>query len=215
MTPLDIPIDLTREEARRLAEIELADPAYRAAEPSLLARAIQWVVDRITEALDRAADLSPGGWLGIIGLLLLVLAAVIVVRWRLGPMSRSSALMFTVDPEISSAQYRQRAAELAAAGAWDDAIVERMRAIARGAQERGLVGFSVGLTADELADAIAQVRPADRLLLARAARTFDEVRYGGRPGDQGGYELLVLADEVVSGRGSRHEPLVSIPSETP
>ncbi len=215
MNPLDIPIDLTRQEGRRLAEIELADPAYRAAEPSLLARAIQWVVDRITEALDRAADLSPGGWLGIIGLLLLVLAAVIVVRWRLGPMSRSSALTFTVDPEISSAQYRQRAAELAAVGAWDEAIVERMRAIARGAQERGLVGFSVGLTADELADAIAQVRPADRLLLTRAARTFDEVRYGGRRADQGKYELLVLADEVVSGRVRRDDQPATAPAGAP
>jgi hypothetical protein len=59
--PLDVPIDLTRDQAQRLAELELADPAYRRAQPGLVERAIRWLVQWVQQVADRAAEAAPGG----------------------------------------------------------------------------------------------------------------------------------------------------------
>ncbi|HSO03097.1 MAG TPA: hypothetical protein VLQ92_01345, partial [Candidatus Limnocylindrales bacterium] len=48
--PVDVPVELTRDQARRLAELELADPAYRAAQPGLVQRAITWLVEWVQRA---------------------------------------------------------------------------------------------------------------------------------------------------------------------
>ncbi len=194
---LDVPVDLTREQAHRLAEHELADPAYRAAQPSLLQRAIEWIADQLQRLLDRASDLAPGGWLGILGLVALVVLAVLIVRWRMGPTTGASEVTFTVDPATSAAQYRARAAELAAAGQWGEAVAARMRAIVRRSQERGVVDSQPGWTADEVAYAVGARMPGTRAPLTEAARVFDDVRYGGRPATARSYEVVSAADELV------------------
>ncbi len=196
--PVDVPVDLTREQAQRLAELELSDPAYRAARPSLIEQAITWLVEWVQRVAGRASDLAPGGWIGILGLVLLVVVLAIFVRWRLGPVSRSAGLTFTVDPETSAAQYRTHADELAAAGQWDGAVSERMRALVRASQERGLIDAHPGWTADEVATEVGQRVPDARAALDAAARTFDEVRYGGRPGSPAAYGAIADADDQVS-----------------
>lgn len=197
--PNDVPVDLTRDQAQRLAELELADPAYRAAQPSLIERAITWLVEWVQQVADLAAEAAPGGWLGILGLVLLIVVAVLFIRWRIGPVSRSAGLTFSVDPGMSAAQYRTHADELAAAGHWDEAVSERMRALVRGSQERGLIDAHPGWTADEVATEVGLRVPDARDSLVEAARTFDEVRYGGRPGSPTAYRSLVGADDRVAG----------------
>ena len=202
--PVDVPVDLTRDQAQRLAELELSDPAYRAAQPSLIERAINWLVEWVQRAADRAAGAAPGGWLGILGLVLLIVVAVLFIRWRIGPVSRSAGLTFTVDPGTSAAQYRTHAEELAAAGQWDEAVSERMRALVRASQERGLIDAHPGWTADEVAAEVGQRVPdAPRLCLAAAARTFDEVRYGGRPGSPAAYAQSSTRRRTDRGRARR------------
>lgn len=198
----DIPVDLTREQAQELARRELADPAYRAARPSLLERAIQWVLDRVSDLASGVSDAAPGGWLGVLGLVLLVVVAVVVVRWRMGPVAHTARLEFTVDPGTSAAQYRARAEELAAAGRWDAAIAQRMRAVVRGCQEQGLIDAQPGWTADEIAREAGGRRPDLAGSLAAAARTFDDVRYGGRPGSAPAYEVVATCDERLRSTGS-------------
>jgi hypothetical protein len=198
--PGDVPVDLTREQGQRLAELELADPAYRAAQPGLIERTIRWLVEWVQRVADRAAEAAPGGWLGILGLALLIVIAVLFIRWRIGPVSRAASLTFTVDPGTSAAQYRAHADELATAGRWDEAISERMRALVRGSQERGLIDAHPGWTADEVAIEVGRRVPAARAPLDVAARTFDEVRYGGRPGSPAAYRAVADADAgVVAG----------------
>ncbi len=197
-TPVDVPVDLTRDQAQRLAELELADPAYRAAQPGLIERAIRWLVEWVERVAGRAAEAAPGGWLGILGLVLLIVVAALFIRWRIGPVSRSGALTFTVDPGMSAAQYRARAGELAASGQWEDAVAERMRALVRGSQERGLIDAHPGWTADEVAEEVGRRVPDARAALELAARTFDEVRYGGRPGSPDAYRAVADADERVA-----------------
>ena len=193
-----MPVDLTRAQAQRLAELELSDPAYRAAQPSLVERAIRWLVEWVQRVADRAAEAAPGGWLGILGLVLLIVVAVLFIRWRIGPVSRSGGLTFTVDPGTSAAQYRAHADELAGSGQWDQAVSERMRALVRGSQERGLIDAHPGWTADEVAARWARRVPDARDSLDVAARTFDEVRYGGRPGSPAAYRAIADADDRVA-----------------
>lgn len=196
--PVDAPVELTRDQAQRLAELELADPAYRAAQPGLVERVIRWLVEWVQRVADRAAEAAPGGWLGILGLVLLIVVAVLFIRWRIGPVSRSAGITFTVDPGTSAAQYRRHADELAAAGQWDAAVSERMRALVRASQERGLIDAHPGWTADEVADEVGLQVPGARDALTGAARTFDEVRYGGRPGSAAAYRAVAEADDLVT-----------------
>jgi hypothetical protein len=196
--PSDVPVDLTREQAQRLAELELTDPAYRAAQPGLVERAIGWLVEWVQRVADRAAEAAPGGWLGILGLVLLIVVAVLFIRWRIGPVSRAAGLAFTVDPGTSAAQYRAHAGELAAAGQWEEAISQRMRALVRGSQERGLIDAHPGWTADEVATEVGRRVPDAHAPLEVAARTFDEVRYGGRPGSPAAYQAVADADDRVA-----------------
>jgi hypothetical protein len=123
---------------------------------------------------------------------------VLFIRWRIGPVSRSAVLTFSVDPGTSAAQYRAHADELAAAGQWDEAISQRMRALVRGCQERGLIDAHPGWTADEVATEVGRRVPDARSRLDVAARTFDEVRYGGRPGSPAAYRSIADADDCVS-----------------
>ncbi len=197
--PVDVPVELTRDQAQRLAERELADPAYRAAQPGLIERAIRWLVDWVQRVADRAAEAAPGGWLGILGLVLLIVVAALFIRWRIGPVSRSAGITFTVDPGMSAAQYRTHADELAAAGQWDEAVSERMRALVRGSQERGLIDAHPGWTADEVAGEVGLRVPEARAALSVAARAFDEVRYGGRQGSAAAYRAVAEADDRVTG----------------
>lgn len=198
MRPIEVPIDLTGEQARRLAELELADPAYRAAEPGLLQRLLQRIIEWVADITGRAADAAPGGWLGILGLVLLLVLAALFIRWRVGPVARSGELELHVDPGTSAARYRQHAAELAATGQWEQAITERMRGLVRGCQERGLIDTQAGRTADEVAAEVGTRLPDARADLARAARTFDDVRYGGRRGTEAAYRLVADADDRVA-----------------
>lgn len=195
--PGEVPVDLTREQARRLAELELADPAYRAAEPGLIERVLGWLRDWLQEALDRAGSAAPGGWLGLLGLAALVLVAVLIVRWRMGPLSGAAAVTFTVDPATSAAEYRLRAEQAASAGHWELAVSERMRALVRTGQERGLIDAQPGWTADEVAAALGDALPGASPTLVAAARTFDDVRYGGRPATRAAHEAVRAADDLV------------------
>ena len=140
----------------------------------------------------------PGGGSASSGCVLLVVVLALFVRWRIGPVSRSAGLTFTVDPETSAAQYRTHADELAAAGQWDGAVSERMRALVRASQERGLIDAHPGWTADEVATEVGQRVPGARAALDAAARTFDEVRYGGRPGSPAAYGAIAAADDLVA-----------------
>lgn len=197
LPPVEVPVDLGRDEARELAQRELADPAYAAAQPSIWQRAIEWVIDRVQEAIDAVSEAAPGGWWGILGLLLLVALGIAAIRWRAGPVARSVPLSLTVDPATSAAQFRSRADRAAASGDWATAITERMRAIVRRGQERGLIDDRPGWTADEVAAELGGRLPGAAEQLGAAARTFDDVRYGGRPATPEAYAVLSRAEDAV------------------
>jgi hypothetical protein len=199
----DLPVDLGRDEARRAAERELADPAYAAAEPSLLTQVAMWLLDWIDELLDGAAQNAPGGYLGLVVLGLLLVLGVVAVRLRIGRIGRTTTREGGLfDGGTVTAEHHRRNADAhAARGEWAEAVRERLRAVVRDLEERDVLDTRPGRTADEAAADAGRALPACAEQLRAAARTFDDVWYGGVPGTAAmDAQLRAVDDEVRRAR---------------
>lgn len=195
------PIDIGRDEAAGAAARELADPIYHADDPGWVARIAQWVLERIEDLVNAAASVTPGGYLSLLVLLGVIIAAIVAIRLRIGPISRAAAgprLLFDDGP-VPSAQHRRHADEFAARGEWAEAVRARLRAIVRGLEERDLLDSRPGRTADEAARSAGAVLPQCAEDLAAAARTFDDVWYGGRTATAEMDAQLRAVDAAVAG----------------
>ena len=192
--------DITREGARQAAREELLDHRYRDAQPPLLVRLVGRAVRKLLELLDRASGGVPGGRAGllILALMLAALVAVIVVRLRPAGRRGASAEVFTTGATLSAGQHRALADEAAAAGQWADAVRERLRAIVRELEARGVLEPRPSRTAGEVARDGSAAVPHLADPLQRATTTFDEIWYGGRTADASSYAVLVEADRSVT-----------------
>ena len=192
--------DVTREGARRAAREELLDHRYRDAQPPLLVRLVGKAVRTLLELLDRAAGSVPGGRLGLFLLALLIAGLIAVVVVRLRPVGRggASAEVFTTGATLSAAEHRALADDAAATGQWGEAVRERLRAIVRELEARGVLEPRPSRTAGEVARDGSAAVPAISDPLRRATTAFDEVWYGGRSADASTYAVLVEADRAVS-----------------
>lgn len=190
------------DQAQEWAERELADPSYQAAEPSIIDRAAQAVV-RFLDDLLRIPNTDGWGPAALIVLAVLVVAAIVVgiLIWgrprrsvRATPAARA---LFDDDDTRSADELRAEAEAAARRGAWDDAVVLRFRAVARGLSERGLVDPPPGATVRAFAREAARALPALTEGLDTAATTFDDVRYLRRPGTADRYRLVVELDDAA------------------
>ena len=91
------------------------------------------------------------------------------------------------------------AAQFASNGLWAEAIRERLRAIARELEHRGVLDPRRGRTADELSREAAAQLPALADDLHHATSIFDEVWYGKRTASAADEELLRRLDARVAG----------------
>ncbi|RPF40903.1 uncharacterized protein DUF4129 [Streptomyces sp. Ag109_G2-6] len=190
------PLTTGREAAREAAERELAKPVYHQDEPGLLQRALDRFWEWLGDIFDRASGATPGGGLGLLAIALLVILAAAALWWRLGTprrAARSAAALFDEGPR-SAADHRTAAEAHAAAGRWNEAVQERMRAVVRSLEERTLLDPRPGRTADEAAAEAARSLPAHADGLRAAARTFDDVTYGGRTAGPDTYARLRTLD---------------------
>lgn len=207
-----VPVELGRDEAARLAREELAKQVYREAGPSLVQRLLRWVVERAADLLDGAAGVSPGGYAGLVVVLLLAVAALVAVRLRIGPLGRRAArdeALFSGRAR-SAAEHRVLADGHAARGEWAEAVRERLRAVVRSLEERGVLDERPGRTADEVAAEAGAVLPTCAADLRRATRLFDDVWYGGRPAGPESDAVLRALDEKV--RGTRPQARTTEPA---
>jgi hypothetical protein len=188
-----------RDEARDAAVRELSDPVYAADDPAWPERAARWVLARLSDLLDAVAEAAPGGYGGLLVLAALVVLAVVAVRLRLGRIGRfATARPALFESADRTAQDHRRAADAhAARGEWAEAVRERLRGIVRGLEERDLLEPSAGRTADEAAAQAGLALPDCAEDLRAAARTFDEVCYGGRPAGPGTDAHLRDVDDLV------------------
>lgn len=110
----------------------------------------------------------------------------------------------------AAAEHRAAAEEAAARRDFDRALRERFRAVLRGMEQRGVLETRRSRTADETAADASTVLPLDvSTELEPAARTFDEVVYGGRGATEDEYRRLEYADTFsASAPPPRPEPEV-------
>ncbi|MEU3659515.1 DUF4129 domain-containing protein [Streptomyces sp. NPDC032940] len=190
--PLTTPRDPAREAARR----ELSRPMYHENDPSWVQRALNALWDWIGELFDRASTATPGGTLGLTVVIAAVVAVLGALWWRLGTPRRApaSAPALFDDRPRSAADHRAAAEAHAAQGHWNQAVQERMRAVVRALEERALLDIRPGRTADEAATEAGRALPAHGDRLRAAARDFDDVAYGGRPGTEQAYHRLTDLD---------------------
>ncbi|ORT53704.1 DUF4129 domain-containing protein [Streptomyces sp. CB03238] len=195
----DVPLDTPRVPAREAAERELSKPMYHENDPNLLQRALDSFWDWVGRLFDSASGAAPGGLLGLVAIALIVLALVGALWWRLGTPQRTPVTADSLfdDRPRSATEHRTAAEEHAAAGRWNQAVQERMRAIVRSLEERTLLDPRPGRTADEAAAEAGRPLPAHADELRAAARAFDDVTYGGRTADQRTYQRLKDVDTAL------------------
>jgi hypothetical protein len=190
------PVTIPRDPAREAARDELSKRMYHENDPGWFQRALDTFWDWIDELFGRASTSTPGGTLGLVVVIVAVLAVLGALWWRLGTPRRgpASAPALFDDRPRSAAEHRAAAEAHAAQGHWNQAVQERMRALVRALEERALLDLRPGRTADEAAVEAGLALPDDRDRLRAAARDFDDVTYGGRPGTEDSYRRLTELD---------------------
>ncbi|MGW8886704.1 DUF4129 domain-containing protein [Streptomyces sp. NPDC055749] len=192
----DIPVDIPRVPAREAAEDELSKPMYHENDPNLLQRGLNRFWEWLGSLFDTVADGAPGGPLGVVALVLIVVGLAVALWWRLGtprPTPRSADALFGSSTRNADA-YRTAAETHVAAGRWTEAVQDRMRAVVRTLEERALLDPRPGRTADEAAAEAGRALPQHADRLRAAARAFDDVTYGGRTADEQAYVTLRTLD---------------------
>ncbi|AOP45565.1 hypothetical protein SL103_04290 [Streptomyces lydicus] len=191
-----IPVRTPRLPAREAAERELSDPRYHQHDPNPIQRALDWLWDRLDALFNAAAGATPGGWIGLLTVGVCVLLLILALRLRLGAVRRTPTTggALFADAPRTAAEHRAAAERHAAASHWDQAIQDRMRAVVLALEERALLTPGPGRTADEAAAEAGRALPPHAEQLRTAARTFDDVTYGGRPGTEAAYTFLAGLD---------------------
>ncbi len=190
---------ISRAAARGMARRELAKPVYHQG-VSFTDRVAEKIISLIGKLIQQVNSTVPAGWWTLVALGALAVIILGVVLTRLGPIALAHRARGTAlhGGRVATARdHRERAQKRAADGDWSGAIRESLRAIARDLEERAILPPRAGRTADELAMEAGRALPAYGGKLWSAARLFDDVCYGERPGTPDGYAQLRELDAAV------------------
>ena len=193
---------ITRDGAQEAAQRELSKAIYHRYDEPWTERALKAIGHAIDQAVNAAGRNAPGGGIGALVIVVLVVGLLVLARWRFGALRRDRPLFSTGvagDAELTAAEQRASAQRAAAAADWTTAVVAAMRAAAREVEERGWLQPRPGRTADEFAAEVAGRLPGTEAVLRIAARTFDAVVYGGQPATSDDYDSVAAADRMVRG----------------
>ncbi|MGH3531231.1 MAG: DUF4129 domain-containing protein [Mycobacterium sp.] len=199
-------IDIDRDAAHQAAQRELAEPIYL--KGSLTQRSQEFINELLDRLVQKGASI-PGGWFTVSVLVILLIAAVVIavrVARRTMRTHRGNDYQLFDTGELSAGQHRVTAEGFAAEGDWPAAIRHRLRAVARGLEESGILNPAPGRPANELArDAGARV-PHLASELSQAATAFNDVTYGERPGTPAAYQMVVDLDDHLRFRSTAGQP---------
>ncbi len=212
MLPLHLlqdPTGVTRDGARDEAQRELRKAIYHVGEPSPVQRLFSWLFRHVTEFLDRAIRVAPGGLPSLVGVIVVVVLLVVAIRLGLGPTHLRDALTDRRRGAAArtAAEYRAEADRLAVRGEYKEAVRARFRAIIRELEERAVLDPRPGRTAGEIAREAGDVVPAIAAEVRSAAATFDAAWYGRLPTGQPEYATASAADERI--RAARLVPVAT------
>lgn len=214
--------DGTRDDARR----ELSRSTYNEAEPGWFTRLVDWINDKIADLFDwltpDPSDEGLAGFtgLGTLALLIILFAAVVIVRMWLGPLRRSARADhadLVLHSTLSSEALRAQAEDFARQGAYAEAVRARLRAAVRTLEEKGVLDPRPGRTAGEIVDEVARAAPEAAEPLREAVTVFNEIWYGGQPATRDSYAALARADEAVGvlrrpSRADADDPSFAVPA---
>jgi hypothetical protein len=171
------------DDARRAAARELAKQAYRQHQDPLLLRILNDVLDWISRHLNPNAGGGAGanwGLLILVGVLLLFVGLLI---WRYGIPSRT--VRGGGEPELRLGTGTVRghtslADRYASEGRYAEAVRERLRAIVRSLEERGLLDPRPGRTVTEIVATVRRSLPDATAQLRVGAQLFSDIWYGSK-----------------------------------
>lgn len=205
------------DEARRWLIDELARGPYQEAEPNVIERIIAAVLEWLGSLLAglRPLEAGPGTLLLVLGAAIVIAVAVWLVRPRLNARRKlRTGGVFAGDAVRTALEHRQLADSAAAAKDWHTALTERLRAVIRSAEERGIIDSQPGRTAGETA---VQLRgafgPAAEETIWLADR-FNEVHYGSQSADASDYRRATAIDDLLTATppaAQRHTPELMAP----
>jgi hypothetical protein len=199
-----VPVHPDRGTARDWAVQELARREYQEAKPGLAERALHWVSEQLSK-LDLGTDTPPALALALIALA--VGAVVAYAFYRSGGLhatARRKSGRVLPERHTTAADHRAAAQRHADAEQWEQAVVERFRAIARELEERALLRPQPGRTAREVARDGGKALPELASDLLVAAHHFDDVSYGQLRVDHRADQALRDLDERL--RAARTVP---------
>lgn len=196
----EVPVLPDAEEARRLAEAELAKSDYDYS-TGFIYRALQRISNFLAETFSGMhAGPITSPWL----ILLLIVAIVVVTlvffsRVRVtarSPQERTpSAVLFADDAD--SAELMKRAQAYLRQSEYTSAFLDLYRATIRHADERALIHDRPGLTAQEAASQVADLGSQYCRQFPRQANIFDAASYGDLVVSQQQVEALLRLDSLV------------------
>lgn len=196
------PVAPDADDARRWAEQELSGTEYQVAEPTPFDRLARTIGDAIGSIFSGDVPAGFGPWLavGAIAIVVVLLVVAILIWGRPRRLVRSSAPapLFGVAETRSADELRRDAEAAATAGRYDDALVLRVRALARSLLERTIVDLEPGATVQRFATTAATAFPDAAAELTAVARSFDDVRYLRRPGTPEAYARVRDLDERLA-----------------
>ena len=196
--PLHPDADTAREWLRQ----ELLRREYR---PNLVQRMQDWFQELLGKANGTGSlgGLSDTLLLGLTVLVALLLVFVLSRLRRSAGADRAPEAVFG-DVRRTAAEHRRLARAAYDTGAWDDAVVEGMRALAAGLVERQLVDDVPAATAHEVTSLAAPRFPpyADRL--KSAATAFDETRYGDHRATRERANAMLDLESALTGASPSH-----------
>jgi hypothetical protein len=199
-------IDIDRDAAHQAAQRELAKPIYP--KGSLMQRFHGWVNELLYRLVEKGSSI-PGGWFTVTVLLILLIVAVVIairIARRTVRTRRGNDYQLFDTGQLSASQHRATAEGFAAEGNWSAAIRHRLRAVARGLEEAGILDPAPGRTANELARDAGVCIPHLATELSRAATAFNDVTYGERPGTPEAYRMIADLDDHLRFRSAAGRP---------
>jgi hypothetical protein len=177
---------VTRDGARDDARRELSKDVYRTRQTSAIRRIVDWILRHLSAPFDHQPHSNgssvPLGWIAVI---VVVIAIAALLFFRFGGLSRTAKReAFDLGPEDSTPEdHRSLADRFAEEGRYAEAVRERLRAVFRDLDRRGLVEARPGRTVTEIVALASRVLPSVAEPLESGARRFSEIWYAGRPAD--------------------------------
>ena len=219
MIPLDIPVELSRDEARRRVLEELTKNKYGGDIPpwlqDLLARLQELLLEIVRFVLGISAGPAAAGGGGINVGFVIILAVLVIgiglLVWKVGlprwRRSRAGGAAVELDADLEPEDYRTAAERFAAAGDWRAAVRDRFRAVVKELEIATILDPRPARTAFEASTLAGRALPEQARVLRSGAEVFSAVMYGDRAADGSTYRQLVELDRQVTevGRASCRE----------